>query len=705
MKRLIIMILSFVIMLSLISQSVFVSYAASPAVKSVTLSNITYVYSGKSIKPKITVKDKKNKTITQKGNYKVNYPNAKNVGKYSVTVTFIGKYKKTKSVKKEFTILPRITNITSMTAEDSSVTVKWAKLSANNAGYQLQLSQDKGFSVDSTKTLNYNSRSTVFATVNGLDTESLYYARVRTYKITNNKKYYSAWSQTKQVYTDKKLFDDIEKAKCDFSGAVYYSDINTAISDANALTTQNHDLISPENAEAGLYFDGDNACIILLISIDDAEIISLNNNTFFDLNNCKITFKEGSYLIAKGGLTVINGKISTTNSQYAIKCTDCNKLFIQNTDLESYITDNSVSHVCVYSSACDTIIDCSKIVVKATSAKNLEGIYISSDSKDFNITSSSVDINAESTNGSEIDADINLYNTGDTAFNNCNFSISVGDSAAKTYGIRVDRASNTVINGGKVFCEDVKKDYGNGIIIAENAGEFTINSTRKYPFNVFGKKRGLSTSAKHNYINGGEFYSYDITGYFVRDSIIKNAVFGVKNEDAYNTVFGPDGLCFGGPVSDATNSNMYLYNCTINQPDVLSNGRISLAQHAIEAVTLYGYYAPETINLYNCRLYQGIYHTFYFDEAGANHLSHTRINLYGNTQVYDKSGKAISKDTLASSINTWKNKSQYNKTEGKYFVSLIGDNLICGNVAKVNTSTGEIVEYYITEDANVYDYR
>lgn len=64
-------------------------------------------------------------------------------------------------------------------------------------GYQIQYSKDKNFKngVKSVNTKSYKK------TISDLTYKKTYYVRARTYKVKNGKKYYSAWTSKKSVYT------------------------------------------------------------------------------------------------------------------------------------------------------------------------------------------------------------------------------------------------------------------------------------------------------------------------------------------------------------------------------------------------------------------------------------------------------------------------------------------------------------------------
>ena len=152
--------------------------------KTVTLSTTSYTYDGKAKKPTVTIKDSKGKKIAA-SNYTVTYQSGrKSVGTYTVTIKFKGNYSGT--VKKTFTIKPKATTLSSVSAKSKGFTVKWKKLTTQTTGYQIQYSTSSKFSNAKTVTV-----------------KKKYYVRIRTYKTVNGKKIYSAWSKSKAVTTKK----------------------------------------------------------------------------------------------------------------------------------------------------------------------------------------------------------------------------------------------------------------------------------------------------------------------------------------------------------------------------------------------------------------------------------------------------------------------------------------------------------------------
>ena len=171
-----------------------------PKASYIKLSATSYTYNGKVKTPSVVVKDSKGKTLKKNTDYTVSYAKGrKNVGKYAVKVTFKGNYSGTKTVY--FTIKPKGTSISKVTAGSKKFTVKWKKQTSQTTGYQIQYSTSSKFS--KAKTVTVSKNKTTSKTVSKLKAKKKYYVRVRTYKTVNGKKIYSSWSKVKTVKTKK----------------------------------------------------------------------------------------------------------------------------------------------------------------------------------------------------------------------------------------------------------------------------------------------------------------------------------------------------------------------------------------------------------------------------------------------------------------------------------------------------------------------
>ena len=173
--------------------------------KTITLSAVSYTYNGKAKKPGVTVTDSNGNEISA-SNYTVAYSSGcKNVGTYTVTIKFKGNYSGT--VKKTFTIKPKATSISKLTAKSKGFTVKWKKLTTQTTGYQIQYSTSSKFT--NAKTVTVSKNKTVSKTISKLKANKKYYVRVRAYKTVSVNgvyaKIYSSWSKAKSVTTKNKI--------------------------------------------------------------------------------------------------------------------------------------------------------------------------------------------------------------------------------------------------------------------------------------------------------------------------------------------------------------------------------------------------------------------------------------------------------------------------------------------------------------------
>ncbi len=179
------------------------------AATQVTVAKITdKTYTGSEIKPAVTVKamGTAGKVVTLKAgtDYTVTYASNLNVGTAKVTITGKGNYAGTKNLT--FKIVPKGTSLTSLTAESKGFTANWKKQSEKMSvvyvtGYEIQYSTSSEFTTGSTSSIKVVKYSNVSHKVAGLKANTKYYVRIRTYKTTNDKTFYSTWSKTMTVTT------------------------------------------------------------------------------------------------------------------------------------------------------------------------------------------------------------------------------------------------------------------------------------------------------------------------------------------------------------------------------------------------------------------------------------------------------------------------------------------------------------------------
>lgn len=176
------------------------SKTAIASIKTVALSKTSFTYNGKAQRPSVIVKDRNGKILRNGVDYTVKYSSGcKNVGSYTVTVTFKGSYYGARTLT--FTIIPKGTSVSKLTAGKKQFTAKWSKQTTQTSGYELQYSTKSNMS--GAKTVNVGKNKTTSATVKKLKKGKKYYVRIRTYKTVkiNGKsvKLYSAWSKVRNV--------------------------------------------------------------------------------------------------------------------------------------------------------------------------------------------------------------------------------------------------------------------------------------------------------------------------------------------------------------------------------------------------------------------------------------------------------------------------------------------------------------------------
>ena len=158
-------------------------------------------YTGKYVKPKVTVKDSKGKVLKQGTDYTLKYGKNKAIGNAYVDVIFQGNYYGT--VAKKFEVTPKIPTIKKpVSAKKKTLTAKWAKgKKAQVGGYEVMYSTNKDFF--GSKTVKVNGYKKTSVKIKKLQSKKTYYVKVRAYKsvkvVGRWVKIYSDWSTVKKV--------------------------------------------------------------------------------------------------------------------------------------------------------------------------------------------------------------------------------------------------------------------------------------------------------------------------------------------------------------------------------------------------------------------------------------------------------------------------------------------------------------------------
>lgn len=161
------------------------------------LSKTSYVYTGKNLKPTVTVYNGKKKVANKY--YTVTYKNNKNTGYATVIVKGKGKFAKYAG-KATFTIKPKQMRKPSVkSTAKKTLAVGWVR-DAQATKYVVQYSQNNKFQGKTTKSVTINKNTISKTTLKGLASGRYYYVRVRSYKVANGKNIYApSWSQVVKV--------------------------------------------------------------------------------------------------------------------------------------------------------------------------------------------------------------------------------------------------------------------------------------------------------------------------------------------------------------------------------------------------------------------------------------------------------------------------------------------------------------------------
>lgn len=156
-------------------------------IASVKLEKKVYTYDGKVKTPDVTVKASDGRVLKKDRDYTLKYQKGrKKTGEYSVTITFIGNYEGTKTLR--FTIRPTKVKSLSATPSVTSVNLSWKK-SKGADGYDIFIKSDKTKLIKSTEKL-----TSVISKIDGkkLKSGTDYTFVVKSYKKSGNTKIYSS---------------------------------------------------------------------------------------------------------------------------------------------------------------------------------------------------------------------------------------------------------------------------------------------------------------------------------------------------------------------------------------------------------------------------------------------------------------------------------------------------------------------------------
>ena len=165
-------------------------------------------YTGKALKPSITVKDGSRKLTVNK-DYKLTYSNNIAVGKASVKVTGMGNYSGTKTLY--FKVVPaKVTGLKEVKATAETIDLSWNK-NSNAACYYI-------YRKDGTSWKKIGSTSSASYTVKSLSVGSNYEFMVRAFRSVNGTDYLSNYSDTLSAVTKA---GDVKNLKFTKSGKTF----------------------------------------------------------------------------------------------------------------------------------------------------------------------------------------------------------------------------------------------------------------------------------------------------------------------------------------------------------------------------------------------------------------------------------------------------------------------------------------------------
>ncbi len=164
---------------------------------SLSLKKSTVEYTGKSLKPTVTVKCAGAK-LKKGRDYTVSYSSNKKIGTATITVKGKGQYAGA-SKSCTFKIVPKGTSIKKAKSAKKSFSVSVKKQTKQTTGYQLRYSTKK--SMKGAKTATFKNAKKTTLKVKKLKAKKTYYVQVRTYKKMGGKTYASSWSKAVKVKT------------------------------------------------------------------------------------------------------------------------------------------------------------------------------------------------------------------------------------------------------------------------------------------------------------------------------------------------------------------------------------------------------------------------------------------------------------------------------------------------------------------------
>ena len=145
----------------------------------VNLKTTTFIYDGQEKQPCYSVEDAEGSILTENQCYTVSgVKNANSVGEYKIEIKFMNFYSGSKELT--YKIIPKGTQLTSVTSAKNQIIVKWSKQATETTAYVLYYATKEDLS--DRKYVVIKDTSTLSHTVTGLPSGTKYYVAVRTFK-------------------------------------------------------------------------------------------------------------------------------------------------------------------------------------------------------------------------------------------------------------------------------------------------------------------------------------------------------------------------------------------------------------------------------------------------------------------------------------------------------------------------------------------
>ena len=168
------------------------------SVKNASITGISSkVYTGSALTQKPVVK-LGGKTLKLNTDYYLAYKNNINTGRATIAIKGKGNYNNV--AVKYFAINPKPSWIASLSSPKAKqIKITWGKR-IQISGYQIEISTKKNFAKPKQQKNVYDPKK-LSMTVSVSKAKTTYYVRIRSFKKTKDKTYFSAWSATKVIKT------------------------------------------------------------------------------------------------------------------------------------------------------------------------------------------------------------------------------------------------------------------------------------------------------------------------------------------------------------------------------------------------------------------------------------------------------------------------------------------------------------------------